>query len=145
MENLRVMIGPQQTSYAASHNVDYCFLFDLNEVEAQLENQLKATAWGPTAEQSNLPGVPQANTHDQLHILAERKIQGKRILSEQSVLPRELRSMADLDTACKTVVQNMNQPVVRAILELCILSSCKIGNPALIKEAIGFVLDNQKL
>ena len=28
---------------------------------------------------------------------------------------------------------------------LCILSSCKIGNPALIKEAIGFVLDNQKL
>ena len=36
-------------------------------------------------------------------------------------------------------------PVARAIFELCILSSCKIGNPALIKEAIGFVLDNQKL
>jgi len=28
---------------------------------------------------------------------------------------------------------------------LCIISSCKIGNPALIKEAIVFVLDNQKL
>ena len=60
------MTGPQQTSYAASHNIDYCFLFDPNEVEAQLENQLGATAWGPTAAQSNLPGVPQANTHDQL-------------------------------------------------------------------------------
>ena len=38
-----------------------------------------------------------------------------------------------------------NQPVDRAIFELCILSRCKIGNPALIKEAIGYVLDNQKL
>ena len=38
-----------------------------------------------------------------------------------------------------------NQPVARAIFELCILSSCKIGNPAFIKEAIVFVLDNQKL
>ena len=62
----------------------------------------------PTAAQSNLPGVPQANTHDQLHALAERKIQGKRILNEQSVLPRDLRSMADIDTACKIIVQNMN-------------------------------------
>ena len=65
------MTGPRQTSYAASHNIDYCFLFDPNEVEAQLENQLRATAWGPTAAQSNLPGVPQANTHDQLHKLGE--------------------------------------------------------------------------
>ena len=38
-----------------------------------------------------------------------------------------------------------NQLVARAIFELCIVSSGKIGNPALIKEAIGFVLDNQKL
>ena len=102
------MTGLQQTSYAASHNIDYCFLFDPNEAEAQLENQLGATACRPTAAQSNLPGVPQANTHDQLHMLAERKIQGKRILSEQSVLPRELRSMSDIDTACKIVVQNMS-------------------------------------
>ena len=49
MENLRVMTGPQQTSYAASHNIDYCFLFDPNEVEAQLESQLEVTACGPTA------------------------------------------------------------------------------------------------
>ena len=38
-----------------------------------------------------------------------------------------------------------NQPVARAIFEFCIVSSCKIGHPALIKEAIVFVLDNQKL
>ena len=54
-ENLRVMPSPRQTSYAASHNIEYCFLFDPNEVEAQLENQLGATAGGPTAAQSNLP------------------------------------------------------------------------------------------
>ena len=125
-ENLRVMTGPQQTSYAASHNIDYCFLFYPNEVEAQLENLLGATAWGPTAAQSNLPGVPQANTHDQLHMLAERKIQGKRILSKQSVLQRELRSMADIDTACKIVVQNMNAKkefVNSSKIELALLQS----------------------
>ena len=44
-----MMTGPQQTSYAASHKIDYCFLFDPNEVEAQLENQLGATACEPTA------------------------------------------------------------------------------------------------
>jgi len=43
------MIGQQQTSSAASHKVDSCFLFDPNEVEAQLENQLGASARGPTA------------------------------------------------------------------------------------------------
>ena len=43
------MTGPQQTSYAASHNIDYSFLFDPNEVEAELENQLGATASGSTA------------------------------------------------------------------------------------------------
>ena len=29
------MTGPQQTSYTASHNIDYSFLFDPDEVEAQ--------------------------------------------------------------------------------------------------------------
>ena len=44
-----VMTGQQRTSSAASHNIDSCFLFDPNEVEAQLENQLGASACGPTA------------------------------------------------------------------------------------------------
>ena len=43
------MTGQQQTSSAASHNIDSCFLFDPNEVEAQLENQLEASVCGPTA------------------------------------------------------------------------------------------------
>ena len=43
------MTGQQQTSSAASNNIDSCFLFDPNEVEAQLENQLGAPACGPTA------------------------------------------------------------------------------------------------
>ena len=46
-EKLQVMTGPQQTSYAASHKINYYFLFDPNEVEAQLENQLGATALDP--------------------------------------------------------------------------------------------------
>ena len=48
-ENLRDMTDHQQTSSAASHNIDPCFLFDPNEVEAQLENQLGAPASGLTA------------------------------------------------------------------------------------------------
>ena len=43
------MTGQQQTSSGASHNIDSCFLFYPNEVEAQLENQLRASACGPTA------------------------------------------------------------------------------------------------
>ena len=43
------MTGQQQTSSAASHNMDSCFLFEPNEVESRLENQLGASASRPIA------------------------------------------------------------------------------------------------
>ena len=43
------MTGQQQTTSASCHKIDSCFLFDPNDVEAQLEDQLGASACGPTA------------------------------------------------------------------------------------------------